>query len=217
MPNAKETFDSSIQDASELLDLFDEINAAAGNANPVLKRAGLIVAFTAWETYVEDRVQEVVRTRLATEQPSFSGQFLERSLLSELKRFNNPNTEKTIKLFQDFLGVDVSQAWAWNNFDTERVKFELDTLSKKRGDAVHRSNVLAGGPTPPHLVKREELEKAIRFLTALVEATERATRPLNEQMYPVGQQELIAVAGNEPPKGNSTWTPPAEYRATSPK
>jgi hypothetical protein len=217
MPTAKETFDSSIQDATDLLDLFDEINAAAGSANPVLKRAGLVVAFTAWETYVEDRVLEVVRLRMGAEQPSFSGQFLERSLRSELKRFNNPNTEKTVKLFNDFLDLDVSQAWAWNNYDTERVKTELDNLSKKRGDAVHRSNVAAGGPTPPHLVKRDELEKAIRFLKSLVEATEKATMPVEEQPYPKSAEGLIAVVGNEAPKGLSTWTPPPEYRVEAPK
>ncbi len=217
MPTAKETFDSSIQDASDLLALFDEINAAAPPANPVLKRAGLVVAFTAWETYVEDRVLEVVRNRMGTEQPSFSGKFLERSLQSELKRFNNPNTEKTVKLFKDFLDLDVSQTWAWNNYDTERVKTELDNLSKKRGDAVHRSNVAAGGPTPPHLVKRDELEKAIRFLKALVEATEKATIPIGEQPYPKDPEGLFAVLGNEAPKGPSTWTPPAEYPVGTPK
>jgi hypothetical protein len=175
MPSAKQTFDSSIKDAASLLDLFDEINAAAPPANEVLKRAGLIVAFTAWETYVEDRVLELVKRNSANEQASFSGQFLERSLHAELKRFHNPTSEKTLKLFQDFVGIDVSQAWTWPNYDKERVKTELDALIVKRGDAVHRARVSVAGPTPPHLIKRDELEKAIRFLRALVEATESAT------------------------------------------
>jgi hypothetical protein len=31
------------------------------------------------------------------------------------------------------------------------------------------------GNVPPHLIKRDELEKAIRFLKSLVEATDKAT------------------------------------------
>jgi hypothetical protein len=176
MPTAKETFEISIKDASELLDLFDKINTKPPPANAeVLKRAGLIMAFTAWETYVEDRVVESVRVRLGQDQTGFSGQYLLRNLQQELKRFNNPNTEKTVKLFHDFLGIDVGRAWAWNNYESDRVKLELDTLMKKRGDAVHRSKAAVSGNLPPHLIKRDELEKAIRFLKALVEATDRAT------------------------------------------
>jgi hypothetical protein len=181
MPSAKDTFDSSIKDAASLLDLFDEINAAAPPANQVLKRAGLIVAFTAWESYVEDRVKELVTKSVATEHASFSGKFLERSLHAELKRFHNPSSEKTVKLFQDFIGIDVSEGWIWNNYDSEKVKTELDALIVKRGDAVHRARVSIAGPTPPHLIKRDELERAIRFLKALVEATEAVTMKSSEE------------------------------------
>jgi len=66
MPTARETFDSSIRDAVELLDHFNAINVLPPPPNAeVLKRAGLIMACTAWETYVEDRVQEAVQQRWA--------------------------------------------------------------------------------------------------------------------------------------------------------
>ena len=175
MPTAKETFESSIKDAVELLAHFDSINVQPPPPNAeVLKRAGLIMAFTAWETYVEDRVVEAVKLRLGTG-GGFSNDFMLRRLTQELKSFNNPNTEKTVKLFRDFLDIDVSKGWAWNNYDTDRVKTELDILVKKRGDAVHRSKAPSGQVPATHLVKRDELEKAIRFLRALVETTERAT------------------------------------------
>lgn len=174
MPTAKDTFASSIKDASDLLELFDSINTQPPPPNAeVLKRAGLIMAITAWETYVEDRVVEAVRARLGTDQVGFSGQYVLRNLQKELKQFNNPSTEKTTKIFKEFLDLDVTSAWAWNNYDTERVKTELDTLIKKRGEAVHRSSARLTS----HLVKRDELEKAIRFLKLLVEVTEKATEP----------------------------------------
>jgi hypothetical protein len=176
MPTAKETFESSIRDAVELLEHFNAINVKPPPPNAeVLKRAGLIMACTAWETYVEDRVQEVVQQRLGEGNASFQNKFVLRHLSLALKQFNNPNTEKTCKLFLDYLGVDVSKSWIWNNYDSERAKAELDALIKKRGEAVHRSKPPAAGVPAPHLIRKEELEKAIRFLKSLVEATDRAT------------------------------------------
>lgn len=48
---AKGTFDSAIRDAGELLALFDSLNVKPPpDSAEVLKRAGLIMALTAWET-----------------------------------------------------------------------------------------------------------------------------------------------------------------------
>jgi hypothetical protein len=75
---------------------------------------------------------------------------------------------------QDYLGVDVISSWVWQSFDTAKVKKTLDDLIVKRGDAVHRSKPAPSGTPAAHLVKRDDLERAIRFLKALVEATEKA-------------------------------------------
>lgn len=176
MPTAKETFESSIKDATELLDHFNAINVLPPPPNAeVLKRAGLIMACTAWETYVEDRVQEAVLKRLGEGNHSFQNQFLLRHLQTTLRQFHNPSAEKTCKLFMDFLGVEVASHWHWNNYESARVRQELDELIKKRGEAVHRSKAVHNGIPAAHLVRKEELEKAIRFLKSLVEATEKAT------------------------------------------
>jgi hypothetical protein len=59
MSNAKTQFEESIKDAEELLTHFDATKPTNGGLPPpnaeVLKRAGLMLAMTAWETYVEDR------------------------------------------------------------------------------------------------------------------------------------------------------------------
>lgn len=175
MSRAKTTFDAAIQDAEELLSHFNRINTQPPPPNAeVLKRAGLIMAFTAWETYVEDRVREALAARMAMEGDGPSARFVQRRLEEELKRFNNPNSEKTKKLFSDFLDVDVTTHWKWNQHDVTKVKTMLDTLIAKRGEAVHRAMPKRGGPPQPHLVTKEELRRAIGFLRALVDATEKA-------------------------------------------
>ena len=132
------------------------------------------MACTAWETYVEDRVQELVQQRLGEGNDSFQNKFVLRHLTLTLKQFNNPNTEKTCKLFSDYLGIDVAMSWAWNNYDSTRAKADLDALIKKRGEAVHRSKPPNAGIPAPHLIRKEDLEKAIKFLKSLVEATDKA-------------------------------------------
>ncbi|MCX6367600.1 MAG: HEPN domain-containing protein [Armatimonadetes bacterium] len=174
MSKAKTTFEQSILDAQELLQHFDAINVKPPPENAeVLKRAGLIMALTAWETYVEDRVSESMEIHLKLVTGSHLGNFMKRHLFNELKRFNNPDWAKTKHVFLEYTGVDVTEKWFWSNIDTETVKNTLNNLISKRGDAVHRSRQITGEANP-HLVKREELKKAIEFLKKLVEATDKA-------------------------------------------
>ena len=63
MSKASDTFLQSILDAENLLDHFNKLNShPPPPETEVLKRAGLIMAMTAWETYVEDRVLEAQRS-----------------------------------------------------------------------------------------------------------------------------------------------------------
>lgn len=174
MSKAKIIFESSIKDAEELLGHFDAINTRPPPDNAeVLKRAGFVMALTAWETYVEDRVREEFQIRSRAIEGSHVGKFIAGRLEEELKRFHNPNAEKTKRIFQDYLGVDVTVGWTWNQMDPLQARKTLDALIAKRGDAVHCSKPPQNGLPAAHLVRREELEKAIRFLKSLVEATDR--------------------------------------------
>lgn len=174
MSRASKTFLSSIEDASILLAHFDALHKQNAESTEVLKRAGLVMALTAWETYVEDRATEAVRARLKAVSGSPIGTFVNNKLTEELKRFHNPTSEKTKKLFLDYLQVDVTTGWSWQHYDSAAAKKTLDELISRRGDAVHRSKAVTAGTPAPHLVKRDDLEKAIRFLRGLVEATECA-------------------------------------------
>jgi len=169
-----QAFQYSIKDAEELLEHFDALNTTPPKESAeVLKRAGLVMALTAWETYVEDRISEALRIQLRLIAGSHCGDFIQKKLESELKRFHNPDSTKTRQLFMDYLGVDVTEGWVSINADATANKKTLDSWINKRGQAVHRSKVSSNGPTAAHLVRRDDLEKIIRFLKTLVEKTDQ--------------------------------------------
>lgn len=101
----------------------------------------------AWETYVEDRVREEVTLRLRLVDGSYVGKFVLTRLEKGLKRFHNPNAEKTRNLFADCQEVDVTQSWGWHYFDRSKIKRTLDELISRRG-GVHRSKAIVGRCAP---------------------------------------------------------------------
>ncbi len=174
MSKASDAFQSSIGDAKALLTYFDGLQKSSPADGEVLKRAGLIMALTAWETYVEDRVLEEVTARLKVIEGSYAGKFVHAHLQEELRRLHNPTSDRVRKLYHEFLEHDVTATWEWANYKSADAKKTLDKLISTRGDVVHRSNPpVVGCPPAPHPVKRDDLEKAVRFLEGLVEATER--------------------------------------------
>ena len=173
MSHSADTFNETIKDSQVLLAHFDRLHKESSDDAEVLKRAGLVMAFTAWETYVEDRIREAIQDRLQIVNGSPIGEFVTRTLEEELKRFHNPNSDKTRKLFLDYLRIDVTANWTLPNFSPADAKKRLDLLISKRGEVVHRS-ISAGGKAAAHPVKRDELAKAIAFLKDLVKATDQA-------------------------------------------
>lgn len=176
MPSTScEVFTQSILDAENLLKHFNTLNTRPPPPEiEVLKRAGLIMAMTAWETYVEDRVTEALAERLQGLADSSIAKFVQLKLSDEIKRLHNPTADKTIQLFRDYADVDLTDKWAWNNYDAKAVRERLNQYMKLRGDVVHRSRTVLPGPPQPHPVTKDDLEKAIRFLRDLVASTEAA-------------------------------------------
>lgn len=174
MSSASEAFEQSILDAENLLAHFNKLNTKPPPPEiEVLKRAGLIMAMTAWETYVEDRVAEALETRVSSLPDDSFAAFIRARLADEIKRLHNPTSDKTIQLFRDYANVDLTDKWTWNNFESRVVRERLNQYIKLRGDVVHRSRAVTPGPPQPHPVTKEDLAKAIRFLRNLVAATER--------------------------------------------
>lgn len=178
MSEASTTFSQSIQDADNLLKHFNVLNTKPPPPEiEVLKRAGLIMAMTAWETYVEDRLQEALDQRLSKLRNRDIAELVAGKLSEEIGRLHNPDYNKTIALFTDYAGVDLKKFWSWNNCELQTVRERLGQYMKLRGDIVHRSRTISPGEPNSHPVKKVDLEKAISFLKSLVDATERAFVP----------------------------------------
>jgi hypothetical protein len=175
---AGDTFAQSILDAENLLGHFNTLNTKPPPRElEVLKRAGLIMAMTAWETYVEDRVSEAAAERLSAIGDASIAAFVQSRLEEEIKRLHNPTSEKTVQLFRDYAGVDLSDKWCWNGVDAKVARDRLNQYIKLRGDVVHRSRTITQGPPQADPVKKDDLEKAIRFLKHLVQTTDAVLRP----------------------------------------
>lgn len=170
MSKSYEKFKISIKDAKNLLDMFEK-NKGTPEQSEVLKRAGLIMAMTAWETYVEDRLCEALDIQLKMVSGCKLGDFFKTRLEEDLKRFHNPSSDKTKKLYKDYLGLDdVTEFWKWNNYEPEKAKAKLNEFIKLRGDVVHHSKDVVQA----HPVSKDELSKCIKFLDGLVEAFDKS-------------------------------------------
>ena len=174
MSEAAIAFNRSIEDAQELLARFDEEKTNASGRSPeTLKRAGMVIAMAAWETYIKDRVVEEFEVWLKPIEGSQLGRFVQKKLDEDLKRFFNPNSDRTKRLFVNYFEIDVTEGWSWDNYSPPQAKKALNALISKRGDAAHKANTSVNPSINPHLIKRDELEKAIRFLRGLVSATDK--------------------------------------------
>jgi RiboL-PSP-HEPN len=173
---ALKAFNHAIQDSTDLLKHFDSLNTKPPPADiEVLKRASLVMALAALETYFEDRIIEVVNaicTKVSI--PDDIKNFYRSSLEIDLKSFHSPSTERVRLIFKKYLSLDISEAWKWNNCDPEKAKVELNRLVKKRGDIAHRSLRPANGEAQPkqHVVTRDDMRKHIHFISQVAHTTD---------------------------------------------
>lgn len=171
MSQAGKSFEQAIKDAEGLLARFDEENNQEVKHNSeALKRAGMVIAMAAWETYVKDRFREEISFWLSAIEGSTLANYVNRKANEEMKRFFNPNSEKTKKLFIEFFDVDVTKSWNWDNYQSPQAKKMLNSLISKRGEAAHVAKTELHSPDS---IKRNDLDKTIRFLKGLVTSMEQ--------------------------------------------
>lgn len=165
-----------MQDATDLLRHFDALNTKPPPPDiEVLKRASLVMALAALETYFEDRLVEAVDVLCSKSSESGTlAAFCRNSLEIDLKSFHSPSTDRVRQIFHRYLSLDISEGWNWNNCDSVTAKAELNRLVKKRGDIAHRSLRPTSSEAQPrqHSVTRDDLRKHIHFVTQIAVATD---------------------------------------------
>lgn len=173
MPSkASLAFEHAIQDAVDLVNHFDKLNTLPPPPeNEVLKRASLVMALAALETYFEDRIVEAVEEVAAKGEPPLSD-FMRESLASDLKTFHTPSADRVRPIFLKYLGIDITDGWCWNMVTPAAARAELNRLAKKRGDIAHRSGRPVTGVLVKHAVSRDDLRRHIHFIRQLVVATD---------------------------------------------
>ncbi|WP_411833740.1 HEPN domain-containing protein [Pseudoxanthomonas mexicana] len=172
MPSrASLTFDHAIQDAVDLVNHFDKLNTQPPPPeNEVLKRASLVMALAALETYFQDLLVEAVDALCGGD--SAQTRFMRDSLANDLKYFHTPSADRVRPLFQKYLGLDITDSWKWNMMEPSGARNELNKLAKKRGAIAHRSGRPANGVPAEHAVSRDDLRRHIHFIRRLVVATD---------------------------------------------
>ena len=172
MTQSLDTFFLALNEAKELLSCYDTLNSHDEIVPPdALKKASLIMALTAWETYIEDAVTELFNIKISIVKGSTLGNFAEKQLHERLKQFHNPDSRKTKHLFEEFFGVDITESWEWNNVLPKDARTQLNKWISIRGDAVHRVEV---DVNQPQVIRKDELTKCIRFIEELAKATDTA-------------------------------------------
>lgn len=172
---AFQTFEHAIQDADDLLNHFDALNKHPPQPEiEVLKRASLVMALAALETYIEDRIVEAADavSGCGSSEASHLVKFYKSSLENDLKVFHTPSSDRVKAIFVKYLSIDVTEGWTWSHYDQTKARSELNKIAKKRGDIAHRSLRPVAGQTTQHAVTREELRKSISFIKNLVRATD---------------------------------------------
>ena len=176
MTKSLSIFQQALSEAKELLNCYDTLNNHEEIVPPdALKKASLIMALTAWETYVEDVVTELFNIKFSLVKGSTLGDCAEKQLKERLKQFHNPDARKTKHLFEEFFGVDITENWQWNNVLPKDARTQLNKWISIRGDAVHRVEV---DVNQPHVIRKDELAKCIRFIEELAKATDKAVDKL---------------------------------------
>ena len=176
MTKALTMFHQALSEAKELADCFDTLNGHHDIIPPdALKKASLVMALTAWETYVEDVATELFHQKFSLIKGSMIGKFAEKQFDERLKYFHNPNSKKTKHLFEEFFDIDVTEHWEWNNVYPKDAREQLNRWIAKRGEAVHRAQV---DLNQPQIIRKDELAKCIRFIDELAKATDHALEKL---------------------------------------
>lgn len=199
-------FEGAILDAETLL----SIHARFSTGKPgrpeyrleALKRSALILAVTAWETYIEDYLgsesEALLRTAASPGELSWAGdwlrarssgapgsagrkvqewkEFVRERVGAEIQRLHSPNSTKIRTLAKKTIGIDITQRWHWQGVSVAVAARRLDQLVRRRGAVVHRGKPFARQGSNVRLTEARAAIVLCRMLVKTNEETSAHTR-----------------------------------------
>jgi hypothetical protein len=106
-----------------------------------INRAAVVLCVSAWEAYVEALLRESIELMRPAPGPSGAWGPLNEFVGREIRRFNTPNVENTIKLFDVCLGLrDITLNWKWRNCSRDKARKYLDWTLNERHRIAHGAN-----------------------------------------------------------------------------
>ena len=164
MSKALETFNKGIEDAESILAIYDGhnrnlegfrelYNGTFPNID-VLKRACVIMTFTAFETFFENLVKEINDKQIHD--------FSTVPNNKKLERFHNPTAQNIIELYRAWFGIDnCLKSISFDGRPSEDICKQLDDFLKIRGQVVH---VQKTDCTTEDVAKKENVTKILNFV-----------------------------------------------------
>ena len=103
-----------------------------------LNRAVVVMCVSAWETYLEQVVEECIEL-LRPQAPPLGNWPAHRAVVrNQTGRFNNPTLQNTRSLIRDSIGLqDVSENWFWPGTSPERSRERLEEAITLRHQVAH--------------------------------------------------------------------------------
>lgn len=196
MSSTLELFYKGIEDAESILSIYDSHNQngekvkdfyPAGMPNiDVLKRACVIMAFTAFESFFENNVRDINSKQIN----DFSND--KRNKL--LEHFHNPTSENITKLYKTWFGIEnCLKAITFDGRNTDDICKQLDDYLKIRGQIVH---VQKTDSTSQDIAKRDNVLKILGFLKKFAENFDRYIES-NEWIAEVRERNATSSKADE--------------------
>jgi hypothetical protein len=160
-------------DADQLADIHHRLRTGkpgrqVGLAS--LNRAIVVMSVSAWESYVEELLREVVLVLRPPTPPFGVWPALHAHVTGLLNTFNTPNAVNVERLIHNCLGLaDVHLSWTWQNCTSTQAAQRLTIAMTYRHEIAH-------GVNPRPLVQHDYSSRLLDFIRRLARCTDDAVR-----------------------------------------
>lgn len=199
MSKALTSFEKLIVWVDQLADIHTKIGTKPGRRHnqEALYRAGVVMTIAAWESYVEDLLNEAF-TAISPPPGAAPGaqstwKLAQISALSATKKFNTPNAQNVTELFQQHLGIDISSCWTVTA--SKKTYTSADSKSRLNNWLDIRHKIAHGGKLPDNLAWIKNPTGTPRLTLALMNDARHFTHELAKATDAYASSQLTSLYG----------------------